>query len=117
MTTDQKTYTTLENEIFFQENQSLVSQNQDLMQQGEEALPRVKKPKKKPKRFAWAFFLFFMFMGVAFTATTELPFGVLAGLAFGFLSFVHPIHDKMLSLLGGKDHVKKLQAWEDAENA
>jgi hypothetical protein len=57
------------------------------------------KGRRKPRRvkkYAPFFFLACLFSGIAFTATVESPAGVLLGLAFGFLSFVDPIYEKIM---------------------
>lgn len=64
--------------------------------------PESVEKKTKTKRFGWAFFLAFTMMGIGITASTEIPMGVLGGMGIGFLFFVHPIHDRVISMLSGK---------------
>lgn len=61
--------------------------------------PRVKKERKN--KFGWAFFLCSMFMGIAITATTGIPAGVLGGIGVGFLFFVDPIYEKVMDKIEG----------------
>ena len=52
--------------------------------------------KQRKNKYGWAFFLFSLFLGLGFTATTNNPIGLFAGLGTGFLFFVDPIYDKVM---------------------
>ncbi len=55
--------------------------------------------RKGKNKFGWAFFLFFLFSGLGFTATFDSPLGLFLGMGTGFLFFVDPIYEKVMSLI------------------
>lgn len=62
---------------------------------------RVEKSRRAPRKnkYGWAFFLCSLFLGLGITATFESPLGLFGGLGIGFLFFVDPIYEKMMSLI------------------
>jgi hypothetical protein len=63
---------------------------------------RVEKNRQKSKtknKYGWAFFLFSLFTGLGITATIGEPLGLFMGLGIGFLFFVDPIYEKVMSIL------------------
>lgn len=84
---------------FFQKEGELVPLKKSSIEQ--EDSTKLQKPYKR-KRFGWAFMVASTMLGVGLTASTSIPVFVLGGIGLGFLFFVHPIHDRVVDLLGGK---------------
>lgn len=54
-------------------------------------------PEKKKPKYAWAFFLASMFTGIALSEAFHADSFVLLGMGAGFLFFVDPIYQKVMS--------------------
>ncbi len=76
-------------------------------QEGHRAKSRKEKDKpsssSKPKSFNWAFFLAFLFFGLAATVTLHTPGALFVGMGIGFLFFVDPIYERVMSLFQRND--------------
>lgn len=62
---------------------------------------RVERNRRSPRKnkYGWAFFLCSLFLGLGLTATLEHPLPLFAGLGIGFLFFVDPIYEKIMSII------------------
>jgi hypothetical protein len=62
---------------------------------------RVERSRQGPRKnkYGWAFFLCSMFIGLGITASLGHPLGLFLGLGIGFLFFVDPIYEKVMSII------------------
>lgn len=74
-----------------------VLQEEESTQTRNKSAKKAKEENKTPH--AWAFFLFCLFAGISTTTLIEHPAGVLLGLGTGYLFFVEPIYNKVMSML------------------